>query len=111
MIPERAGGSKDSKETQDTAEVESNGCRSGTGIRACIDKWCLQAGKTETSIRMLKVCCQQSVKADSDWWLTSGLMVIPNELKACDRVDQAGESRERHYTCMPWKDEIAHEQC
>ena len=55
MIPERAGGSKNSKETEDTAEVESNGCQSGTGIRACIDKGCLQAGKTEMSTRTLKV--------------------------------------------------------
>ena len=67
MILEQTVCSKESEETEDTAEVETNGCQSGTDIGACIDKGCWQAGKTETSSRTFKLCCQQSVKADSDW--------------------------------------------
>ena len=46
MIPERADGPSKSK---DTAEIESNSYQSAsTGVRACTDKGCWQAGKTET---------------------------------------------------------------
>ena len=31
-------GPSEAKETEDTAEVESKGCQSGTGVRGCIDE-------------------------------------------------------------------------
>ena len=67
MIPERADGPRESKGTKDTAEIESNGCQSGIGIRAWVNEGCWQAGKTEKSTQTLKVFCQKPVKAESDW--------------------------------------------
>ena len=72
MIPKREDDPSKSKETEGTAEVKSNCCQSGTDIRACIDEGCWQAGRTETSTRTLEVCCQRSVKTDSDWWFING---------------------------------------
>ena len=40
MIPGRADGPSKSEETEDTAEIDSNGCQSGTGVRAWINEGC-----------------------------------------------------------------------
>ena len=37
-IPEHVDDSSESREIKDIGEVKLNGCRSGTGVRACIDK-------------------------------------------------------------------------
>ena len=49
IIPGCADGPSKSEKTEDTAEIKSNGCQSGTGIPAWINEGCWQAGKTETS--------------------------------------------------------------
>ena len=36
-IPEYVDGASEYRETKDIGEVKLNGCRSGTGVRACID--------------------------------------------------------------------------
>ena len=38
MIPGRADGLSESEETEGTAEIESNGCQSGTGGHTCMDQ-------------------------------------------------------------------------
>ena len=38
MIPEGADGSSKSKETEDTTEVEPNGCQISIGVHACINE-------------------------------------------------------------------------
>ena len=48
VIPERAEGLREPKETEETAEVESNGCQSGIGVRPYyIDEGNWQAGKRD----------------------------------------------------------------
>ena len=46
MILGRADGPRESEETEDTAEIESNGCQSSTGVRAWINEGCWQADKS-----------------------------------------------------------------
>ena len=48
-VPITIPGPSEAKETEDTAEVESKGCQSGTVVRACIDEGCWTVGRTETS--------------------------------------------------------------
>ena len=38
-VPITIPGPSEAKETEDTAEVESKGCQSGTGVRACEGCW------------------------------------------------------------------------
>ena len=38
MIPEHEDNQSKSREPEDTAEIELNGCLSGTGVRACMDE-------------------------------------------------------------------------
>ena len=39
-VPTTIPGPSEAKEVEDTAEVESKGCQSGPGVRACIDEGC-----------------------------------------------------------------------
>ena len=62
-MPERADGSNESKETEDAAEVDWDGCQTGTDVHAHIDEARQRYLPKHPQIKY----CQQLVEMDSDW--------------------------------------------
>ena len=104
IIPEHADGLSESREIEDTAEVELNGCRAA---QAYIDEVPVGRQNRDVSPNARSLLLTIS-KGNHRLAATNGRTDIPNGLRELVIVNQAGESRRRHYaTCMHWRHEIA----
>ena len=85
-MPEHADGSNESKETKDAAEVDWDGCQTGTNAHAHID----EARQRYLPEHSQTKYCQQSVEMDSNW---PPLYCV-----------YASEARDHGWQCRkPWK--------